>query len=403
MIDPDRAFELVSNHVHPLDAKQIPLENALGYCLAEDIRADRDMPPADRAAMDGYAVRAQDLTAPACTLRIIGEVFAGSPSRPHIKPGTCVRIFTGANIPPGTDTVVMVEQAEERDGTVSFHTHAKRGANIFRQGEDAGAGEVLLSRGTILNAPQIGVCAAVGQAKVLVHRKPRIQVLCTGKELRSVRQSVLPHQMRNSNGPAICASLQTWGCSAVQFSVVSDDLNKLVSKLNLTIKSCDILILTGGVSVGKYDFVREAVERIGAEIRFHGVRMKPGKPCLYATYPENRHLFGLPGNPLSAMTGFHEFVLPALRKSAGLPAEQCRPVFYARLSQSVDAKGDRVRFILGQLQWKKSGLVVEPIVSQSSADLVAGGQADGVAIVPPRTRKVPSGTIVQFRAWRPLP
>jgi molybdopterin molybdotransferase len=393
----------VLEKTRPLGARPVPLERAVGLCLAEDIRADRDMPPADRSAMDGYAVRAADLTDLPARLRLVGEVAAGSPARPEVRPGTCVRILTGANLPPGADTVVMVEQTEEEDGRVLFRPPVRPGTHILRRGEDAARGTVLLTTGTLLGALQVGVCAAVGKTEVRVWRRPRTAVLCTGAELCSPEEKVGAHQIRNSNGPMLRAALAAWGYRRVAVATSPDDPDLLTAKLRESLEGHDVVLLTGGVSVGKYDYVRQAVERVGGQVQFHGVAMKPGKPLLYGTVGEDRHVFGLPGNPLSTMTGFYGFALPALRRLSGVAAEDCRPSLCLPLASRVSSKGGRTRFVLARMASTQKGLAAEPVLSQSSADLVAGGRAQGVIAVPPNVREVDAGTLVEFRAWEPLP
>ena len=400
MITPDTAWRVVLEQVHPLEPTTVPLTEALGCCLAEDVRADRDLPPADRSAMDGYAVRHADLQQRPCVLSITGEVAAGSPYRSRVKPGSCVRIFTGANIPPGADTVVMVEQAEERDGSVVINSSAAAGANILRQGEDARKGTLLLPRGTQIGAAQIGVCAAVGRASAKVHRRPSVTVLCTGSELRAVQDQVRPHEIRNSNGPTLCAALAQGGFAGTEFLSVADQPAALAVALRTALERHDMVLLTGGVSVGNYDFVREAVLAVGAAILFHGLAMKPGKPTLYATVPPNRHIFGLPGNPLSAVTAFHEFALPALRRLAGHPAETCRPGWLLPLAEATESKAGRARYELAHLVNRESGLAVASVPSHSSADLISAGHADGVLVLPPEQTHFAPGELVVFRPWR---
>jgi molybdopterin molybdotransferase len=402
MITPDTAWGIVLERIHPLEPATVPLTGALGSYLAEDVRADRDLPPADRSAMDGYAVRHADLRQRSCVLSVIGEVAAGSPHRPHVKSGACVRIFTGANIPPGADTVVMVEQTEECGGSVAIHSSVAGGANILRRGEDARKGALLLPRGTRIGAAQVGVCAAVGRASLRVHRRPSVTILCTGSELRSAEDRVRSHEVRNSNGPALCAALAQWGIPGVKFIPVADRPAVLLAALRGALNRYDVVLFTGGVSVGKYDFVRDAVEASGATVRFHGLAMKPGKPTLYATAPANRHIFGLPGNPLSAVTAFHEFALPALKRLAGHPAEGCRPGWKLPLAEATGSKAGRVRFELARLVNRESGLAVVSVPSQSSADLVSAGRADGVLVLPSEQTRFASGELVVFRPWRPL-
>ncbi len=403
MITPHEALDIVLKHVRPLGPERKPLVEALGCCLAEDVRADRDMPPADRSAMDGYAVRSADLARRPRALRLVGEVAAGSSARPRVRRGTCVRVLTGGNVPPGADTVVMVEHTNRSNGSVNFLARPRKGANIFRKGENAGKGKLLFARGTHLGALQVGVCAAVGKAHVKVRRRPRIALLCTGEELRDAADGVRSHEARNSNGPALCAALDAWGYAGVTHDTAPDDLRMLTSRLKRIAAEHDLILLTGGVSVGKYDFVREATERIGATVRFHGVAMKPGKPLLYATLSGNRHVFGLPGNPLSAMTAFHGFALPALRRMSGMAARECRPSLRVRLASKLTSKGGRERNTLARLSWTGDGPRVVPVKSHSSADLVAGGKANGVIAVPANVLEIAAGALVEFRPWRPLP
>ena len=403
MITPYDALNLILKNIHPLKVVSKPLSESHGYILAEEVSADRDMPPADRSAMDGFAVRSSDLTHCPCSLHLAGEVPAGSPALQTVLPGTCVRVLTGANIPPGADSVVMVEETEETGDIVTFRNPAKPGSNIRRQGEESKKGDILFSEGTVLGAAQIGLCAAVGKAELKVYSRPGVAVLCTGKELLDASESVQPHQIRDSNGPALCTALSTWGFTEITHNILPDNLEVITEELNRITALNDIVLLTGGVSVGEYDFVPEAVNRIGATIHFHKVAMKPGKPHLYATLPGNRHLFGLPGNPLSVLTGFYEFVLPALRRLSGMAEERCRTSVYLPLSNSVSSKKDRVRFILAKLHWNAKGPEAEPLISRGSADLTAGSKADGVIVVPENTGEIPSGAIAEFRPWRPLP
>ncbi len=399
LITPKKALDNVLEWVRPLEMTRRPLDEALGYCLAENILADRDMPPADCSIMDGYAVRSSDLARCPCTLRLIGEVAAGSAARPRVRAGTCVRVLTGANIPPGADAVVMVEQTEEADGVVTFQIKAPAGSNIRKRGEEAKKGAVLLEKKTVLGPVQIGLCAAVGKAEPKVYRHPDVAVLCTGEELL-IGARVRAHERRNSNGPALFVALVAYGCTNLRLEVVPDDLEVLIPKVKQVMTEYHVLVLTGGVSVGRYDLVPEAVRQIGATVRFHRVAMKPGKPILYATLPGNRHIFGLPGNPLSAMTGFYEFVLPALRRMSGVPVKECRPTMRLPLSRAVRSTRGRVELVLGRLLWSKRGPVVRPLQSHGSADLVAGARADGMVIVPASVQELPAGSIVEFRPWR---
>ena len=402
MISPEKALREVLAAARPLKAISLPLHDAFGHCLAGDVRADRDQPPTDRSAMDGYAVRAADLANCPRELRLVGEVAAGSSKRPRVAAGTCARILTGGCVPPGADTVVMVEDTAERDGEVRFRAPVEVGDNIRRRGENVARGEVVLAKGTVLGPAQIGMCATVGKAAVRVHRRPEVMVFCTGEELRPAGAKVRAHQLRDSNGPTLLAAMAEAGLPRAGHRILPDDPKVLTRKLTQALAKHDVVILTGGVSVGRYDYVPEAVGRAGARLRFHGVSMKPGKPQLYATLSGNRHIFGLPGNPLSVLTGFFELVLPGLRRLSGVPAESCQSALRLPLARSVRVKPSRTNYVLGELTNGRNGLAVRRRASQGSADLAAGARADGVFVVPKGTSHLPAGEVVEFRPWRAI-
>lgn len=403
MLTPDLAWEIILNWVRPLPEQVAPLPEALGHCLAETVTADRDWPACDCSAMDGYAVRTEDLESAPRSLRLVGEVAAGSPARPEVTAGSCVRIFTGACVPPGADAVVPKEDTEVRQGEVWFRSSVAAGANILRRGENARKGAVLLRPGQRLSAADIGILAAVGKATVRVHRRPRVKMLCTGSELREAAERPRRHEIRNSVGPAISAALADWGLGRARYATVRDEPPAIVAAVRRALRAADVVLLTGGVSVGRYDFVPEAIRAIGAAIRFHGVAMKPGKPTLFATTESGRLIFGLPGNPLSALTAFHEFVLPALRRLSGSPAELCRIGWRLPLAENVTPHAGLVRYVLTRVLNHQGGPQLLPLPSHGSADLASAAAADGVAILPPGDEVLAAARLVAFRPWRPLP
>ena len=383
LLTPQQTWSVISEQIAPLGACALPLDQALGYVLAEPVRADRDLPPAHRSAMDGFAVRAADLADTPATLQVLGEVAAGSPAAPVVGPGTCARIFTGANLPPGAATVVMIESTrEDTPGRVTFAVPERRGANILCRGENARQGSELVSAGCLLGAIHIGMCAAVGRTEVPVIRKPRIAIITTGRELLDPRTAAGTHQERDSNGPMVAAALCAAGFSVALAARVSDDREAIVQTLRDALATADSVVLSGGVSVGAFDFVPAAVTAVEARTLVHGVAMKPGKPFLFALSRNGQPIFGLPGNPLSAATGLHEFVLPALRRTAGRTELECRPLVRARLREAIVNKPGRQRYVLATLAWTPSGPEVAAVPSQSSADLAAGARSDGV-ICPP--------------------
>lgn len=403
MIGPDEAWSIVLRYVQPLPPVEVTLEDALGCCLAEPVRADRDIPAEDRSAMDGYAVRSADLQSAPRELRLVGEVAAGNPADLMVVPGSCVRIYTGASIPPGADAVAILEQAEEREGWVSFRKPVAAGENIFRRGEDAREGDELLPAGTRVGGVEIGICAAVGKSRVLVYRPPRVAILCTGTELVAHDRIPPPGSVRNSLGPALAATLRQWGFPAARYRIIPDRPSAIRSALRRCLRSADLVLITGGVSAGRYDCVPEALAAIGATIHFHRVAMKPGKPSLYATFGENQHIFGLPGNPLSSLTTLHEFALPALRRLSGLPVSSCRPGLRVTLAEPLPRPAGRLRYHLARLDWGDGAPKAIPVRSQSSADLPSAGRAEGVILLRPAPGTPEAGESVEFRPWGPWP
>lgn len=399
-INPRKAWGIIRSCVKPLGSIRKPLGEAFGYCLAQDVCADRDMPPADRSAMDGYAFRAADLTAYPCNLRLVGEVAAGSSSRFKVRPGCCAAVLTGANIPPGTDTVVKIEHTSLKDRTVSILEPVKPFMNVRKRGEEAAKGDVLIPAGEILAPGIVGVCATVGLANPRVRRQPKIALLCTGKELRDASQTVGAHQTRNSNGPVMQAILAAAGFDSVTHEIVPDDLQCSIDALKRATGAADVTVLTGGVSVGKYDYVPDAVKSIGATVQFYNIKMKPGRPLLYATGGRRSHIFGLPGNPVSVLTSMHAFVLPALRMLSGLDEDKCRISLRLPLTRKIKSRSGRSLMALGKVVNRRSGPAVAPVDSMGSADIAAAAAADGVVVVPASRTEIPAGSIVEFQPWR---
>jgi molybdopterin molybdotransferase len=306
-------------------------------------------------------------------------------------------------MPSGANAVVIVEEAQEID---SEHILVKKpvasGKNILRQGEDAKKGEILIQEGQGIGPLQIGLLASVGFSKVPVFKRPVIGILCTGKELKSINEQVKPYQVRNANGPMIAACLQNMGWTdVVELGTVNDSFNEIHEKLRKGLEACDIILSCGGVSVGKYDLIPEVVEKLGFSIIFHKVAIKPGKPTLYAKLNDRKIIFGLPGNPLSALVAFHEFVMPGLLKILGKRRDfivQKR----AALADSVTIKGSRMRLKPGKIvtNGDSSNMMVAPIPNKSSADIVAAGRCDGVMVLPIEKQEYKKGDIVEFHSWK---
>ena len=403
MIDPQNALDIVLKTTRPMKTLSIPLADADGHCLAQDVRADRDLPPTDRSAMDGYALRAADVKRFSGKLELTGEVAAGQVLKSKVKPGKCVRIFTGAVVPSGVDTVVKIEHTQESEHVVTVLEPIKLGDHIRRRGEETAKGKVLLGKGTVLGPVQIGLCATLGKKAIKVYGRPRVAVISTGSEIVGPDQRAKPWQIRDANGPALCATLKTVGCGKAFYRIAQDNASALRKTLRAALKNRDVVLLSGGVSVGRYDLVPQVIQEIGARIRFHKVAIKPGKPVLYATFGRNQHIFGLPGNPLSALTGLHEFVLPAIRRMTGVAEQNCHPSVYLPLAETLTPRGKRLEHVLVRVVQHETGPKLAPVLSRGSADLVAANLADGVAILPRDKRKCMAGKYVEFRSWRQMP
>jgi molybdopterin molybdotransferase len=383
-----------------LPTKRIPLAEASGFFLAEGVRADRDLPPCDRSAMDGYAVRSADLPDAPVELKVAGEVPAGSANQPQFGAGECVRIFTGAVVPPDADTVVMQEDTESAgDAAIRIIKAVASGRNIFRRGENARLGSELVPAGVPLDAVRIGLCASAGCAEVMVHRKPLVGILATGDEIRRAGDMVAEHQTRDSNGPMVQALLSANGFDVTPPCFAADQAGALRLALQQALQEHDVVLLSGGVSVGDYDLVPATIKECGGEIVYHGVLIKPGKPQLMAVLPDGKYIFGLPGNPLSVMTGMQEFVLPFLRMLAGCKPEISRITHQMLLAEDARSGGKRQQYLLARYVMSDGQTALAPIASSGSADLAASGTAIGTIIVPAGVTMIPAGTVVDFRPW----
>ncbi len=346
----------------------VPLEQALGRVLAVDVRADRDYPPFHRSARDGYAVRSQDLLTAPVALECIGEVAAGGHFEGEVGAGQCTGIMTGAPLPDGADAVVMIEQTAAQGSRIEFRQTARPFDNIVRKGSEAPAGSLALPRGSKLGASEIGLLAANGVTQAEVFRKPRVAILPTGNEL--VRAGTNPQwfQIRDSNAAALAAQV-TGSCGEPWRIGIAADREEILRALIEQGLEADLLLITGGVSVGKYDLVERVLEQLGAEFYFRAAAIRPGKPVVFGRV-RDRFFFGLPGNPVSTFVTFELFVRPALGVLAGAAFEE--PVFLrARLANARAGKAGLTVFVPARVRKIDGEPVVDWVSSQGSGDLVS--------------------------------
>lgn len=399
MITEKEAWRHIVEAAEPLESEEVELCDAPGRILVEPILADRDLPPNDRSAMDGYAVRAEDIADVPSVLQINGEIAAGAFDFPAVSKGSCVRIFTGAVIPPGADTVVMQEDTTANENTVTILKSGTCGENIFRRGENAHAGDVLVPAGIPLNAVRIGLCSSAGKAKLRVYRKPTVAILVTGDEIVSAAAEVADHQTRDSNGPMMQALLEESGFECSPPQAVLDTPEAVPKAIKSALATHEIVLLSGGVSVGNYDLVPASIKQVGGFIVYHGVKIKPGKPQLFAIMPSGKHVFGLPGNPLSVMTGMREFALPFMRMRSGSLPQYARPLLRLPLAEDARSGGKRQQYVAAQFILRDGITQLLPLYGKGSADLAAAATADGVIIVPEGIKRIAAGSVVDFRPW----
>jgi molybdopterin molybdotransferase len=400
MIEVREAVRILSEAVEPLGSVEVPLERASGRILAGRIDADRDFPPTDRSAMDGYAVRSADLDGPDSRLLIAGEIRAGEPAGDIVvESGQAVRVFTGSVIPPGADAVVMVERTmEDLDaGTVAIEGAARRGEHIRPRGSEMKRGGTVLEPGTLVQAPEIAALAAVGRSRLAVSRLPQVNVVSTGDELVEPDCVPLDHQVRNSNGYTLRAQLSELGLEANYLGIAPDTAPGLSELLSRAL-SADLLLLTGGVSVGNYDLVGDALADAGMDRLFYKVAVKPGKPLL-AGRCGSCLVLGLPGNPVSAYTAFAVFVAPVLRRMMGARVWMNQEIT-ARLEKRLCCRQARTTYRLARLEPEGPGFVARLTRSTGSGDLLSMSRANGFVITPAGSGELEQGTELQAMLWR---
>lgn len=379
MLQVEEAQARVMAEVAVAPAVRVALDEAHGRVLREDVQATQDNPPADNSAMDGYAVRADDLANAPVSLRVSGDIPAGHPAAHALEPGTAMRIMTGAFLPDGADTVVQVELTDGRTDVVTIARALPRGANIRRRGEDLRAGEVVLRAGTRIGPAEMALLAAAQKREVAVGRVPTVALLATGDELVEAGEPLSPGRIVNTNTPLLTALVREAGAIPHPLGIVRDTREATIAALEEAL-AFDIVITTGGVSVGAFDYVKEALEALGAETKFWRVAMKPGKPVVLSRL-RDRLIFGLPGNPVSAFVSFHLFVRPALRKALGEEGELFPTPVRMRLASPLRSFADRRVYYRVRAAVREGELVAHALASQGSGSLTSMVGANALAIV----------------------
>jgi molybdopterin molybdotransferase len=393
MISIDEALDLVLSGLAPLSGERVSLAGAAGRVVAEPAASAVDLPPFDRSAMDGYAVRAAD-TAPGVPLRLAGGVAAGEVAAATLEPGTAARVSTGAAIPPGADAILQSELADERDGTVAPERALAPGTHVRFRGEDLTAGMVLAPAGSVLTLPRISALASAGVGEVVVHRRPRLHLIVTGSELLPLGAPPEPGKIHESNGLMVRLLADRAGASVTDHGVIGDDRDAMIAAVETGLGG-DVLVVSGGVSVGPHDHVKPAFEACGVDEVFWRVRIKPGKPLWFGRRGDTL-VFGLPGNPLSTIVCFSVFIAPALRRLHG--ERDARPDYCAgRLTTAAAASDGRTTFLTAVLRPGADGVLeATPTERQGSHMTGALGESDGFAIAPEDGGELPAGAPVDI-------
>ncbi|MDQ3819551.1 MAG: molybdopterin molybdotransferase MoeA [Acidobacteriota bacterium] len=395
MISVTEAISIVKANARRLPADRVALGEALGRVLAEDIVADSDLPPFDRAQMDGYALRSADTQIVPARLRVVGESAAGRGWHERLQEGEAVRIMTGAPVPLGADSVQKVEVTREVDGLVEIGEPTEPGQHIVKRASEIRESETVLRAGEEINAAKMAVLASFGYAGVQVTERPRVAVLATGTELVNVNEKPGPDQIRDSNSYSLSSYARLAGATVERLPLAGDDPVLLKREIEEAASRSDALILSGGVSMGVYDFTKTALRALEAEIFFERVSLRPGKPTVFARIGRTL-VFGLPGNPVSVSVTFNLFARTALRAMQGCLVSEMREE-WAVLSRNVKGAVERASYLPAELSTSDDGrLIAQPLKWGGSSDFIAFARATALIIVPEGVRFVEAGERVRM-------
>lgn len=399
MLTPAEADLLIGQNLQCLPIESLPLAQCAGAVLRENIYAERDQPPFDRIAMDGVALASQAFAAGGRSFTLQATQAAGEPPLTLAGAQHCIEVMTGAVLPLGCDCVVPVEEISVADGAVTLGPRARAEPwhNIHRRGTDTRQGTLLLATGLKLHAPEIAIAASAGMARIRVSSQPMLAVISTGSELVEPGEPVLAHQIRRSNAYAIVSALREHGFQRVADDHIRDDAQQLRERLNFHLKTHDVLVLSGGVSMGRFDLVPRALSELGVRTIFHKVAQRPGKPLWFGVAPSGAAVFGLPGNPVSTLVCLRRYVLPALQGSLGQSAS---PTERIALGAPVTVTPPLTFFLpvrLEQDDWGRSW--AQPAPTNGSGDFTALAKTQGFVELPPGPNTYPKGHVTRFYRW----
>ncbi len=383
MITVEKALKRILDSITPLGMEKATLLDALNRVIGEDICASRDIPPKDNSAMDGYAVKAKETKGASAdnpvTLTVIENIQAGYLPRKTPAPGEASKIMTGAFVPEGADAVVRLEDTKQKGNKVEIFAEAEKGLNIRYAGEDVKAGELVIPRGNVVRPAEMGMLASVGRASILVHQRPTVAVLATGDELVDVDGDVSGNKIISSNSYSLAGQVMACGADLLQLGIAKDTKEDLLAKFKAALRA-DVIVSSAGISVGDFDFVKDVMEEMGATIEFREVAQRPGKPLTFGSL-EGKHLFGLPGNPVSSMIAFEQYVRPVILKMMG-HKRLFRRTIQAELTENIKKKKGFRYFIRALIQCDGEKMTVATTGEQGSGILKSMVMANGIIIIP---------------------
>lgn len=398
-LDPTAAGRLIGEHLVCLPIESLPVAQCAGAVLRENVYAERDQPPFDRVAMDGIAIASGEAAAHKRRFRIQGTQAAGEPPLTLRDGAHCVEIMTGAMLPTGCDCVVPVERIKVDEGVAEIESLALAAPwkNVHRRASDQRQGALLLPTGTVLHAPEIAVAASAGMPRLRVSGQPSIIVISTGSELVEPGEPIAPHQIRRSNAYAVAAALREHGFQRVAEDHIDDDAAELHDKLGRHLRTHEVLVLSGGVSMGKFDLVPQALEALGVQCLLHGVAQRPGRPMWFGTTPEGRAVFALPGNPVSTLVCLSRYVLPALFAAMGVRGETSERIALATALDWAPALTGFMPVKVNHDDWGRPW--ANPCPTNGSGDFTALARTDGFVELPPGPASLPKGFLTRLYRW----
>ena len=386
----NRLIEEIGKKKGPRATAVVSVWDALGLVLAQEVRTDREYPPFDRSTRDGYALRSKE-AGPAAQLKCVGEIKAGDTVREALAAGTCLQIMTGAAVPAGADAVVMIEHTTREGDLVRFERAVGPGQNIVPRGSEATAAQSILTPGMRLGYAELALAAQVGAVRLECAQRPRVAILSTGDEVVLIDESPGEFQIRNSNSVSLAAQVRIAGGQPVVLGNAADRIEDLREKIERGLKE-DALVLSGGVSMGKYDLVESALKAMGAEFFFDAVAIRPGRPAVFGMC-QGKPVFGLPGNPVSTMVTFELFVVPAIDLLSGAEA-RALPLVEARLAEALRERPGLTHFLPARVEWRERAPEVKALRWQGSGDIAALSRANCFLVVPADREKIGIGETV---------